>query len=453
MGRARKASADSSATIGGFVGGIAGDAQITRQLNDAEFYYYVATHHPWIGAAVTMIAEALAADGYDVIAPGTDRDQAEVDADTRVAAMRTVFDAINERQSLLELVEELQTDYDITGRFYALKLRLPAGWVVGLERIDPRTIAPVLSADTRRIASFVQKVWINGVTKTKTYPASEVIYVARPGGTDVLGGPSILDQLDTTYAVDMSARKHNAAFFRNGCRAGDVYVNDGLTKDQAEKSERTIKDSNTNPENAYRPLVLAGKWQVFRAQAGTNDEEFSRGQDRALTEVCAVFHIPEGKLKNTDGTLGQAGKEADDQTFHEECVAPRARRLYRALTRELLLKEWGIADLALVPKAKYQYRLSNVDSALKLLQAGGTVTESRSVIGLPKLPPADGVNLDAPLVATTVTQYQDKADPLELAQARAATAPPFAPPRLKPPVVTGKKARRFHAGWREARNA
>lgn len=448
--------ADVGATIGGFIGGPAGDAQVSRLLNDAEFYYYIAQHHPWVGAAVTLIAEAIASDGYDIIAPGVDRNQTAVDGDPRVAAMRVVFESVNERQSLLDLVEELSLDYDITGRFYALKLRLPNGRMIGAERVDPRTMAPVLTADGKRIAKFVQKCKVNGTTQTQSFKAEDVIYCARPGGADVTGGPSILDELDLTIAVDTAARRHNAAFFKNGARAGDVYINENLTKDQAEKSEATIKETNRTPERAYRPIVLSGKWTIDRANAGVNDEEYTKGQDRALTEVCGVFHIPEGKLKSNDGALGQAGKEVDDQTFHEECVAPRARRIYRALTREILVKEWRIADLAIVPKAKYQFRLSNLDAAAKMLQAGGTVSEARSVWNAPKLEAQEGADLDAPMVANTVKQYQDAPDPLEMMKAKAALAPPpgavpgaaptpapAAPPKPNP----AKKSTRFRS-WR-----
>jgi hypothetical protein len=420
---------------------LGGSKSLAAQLTAAEQYWFYYDHHPWVGSVCDMIAGSIAADGYDIVAPGTDKDQGEVDSDTRVDALRLLFDSPNNDQSWDDLITEVSLDLDVTARCFLHILRVGAnGPPVGFERIDSRTMAPKLNAASNKIAKFVQKISPDGFAwETKDYDPKDIIFFKRPGGKDLLGGTSLVERLDLTLAVDWSARKHNANYFRNGAKAGMVFINKKSTKDQADANQKTIELSRTGENNSYRPLFLSGEFDVHFPET-KGDEEFTKGQDRALTDVCGVYHVPESKIKTTKGTLGGNGKEADDQTFHEECVMPRAKRIYRLLTKRILVDEFGITDLIIQPKAKYQFRLSAVDSAAKMLQGGGSINEARAVFGAPKSA-AEGVDLDAPYVSTLVQQSQDKPDPLEMAKATAAVHyPPGKPGAPAPGEPGGKKA-------------
>lgn len=431
--------------------GYGSEKSVTSQLSQAEGFWHYYNHHPWVGSAVSLIGNAIVGDGYQVLAPGNDRDQSAVNDDPVVQAVKLVLDQINDAQSLTDLVQEVAMDMDVVGKAYLFKLRLPGNkQVVGLERLDSRTTVPVVSDDGKSIGKFVQKENINGKEVVTTFQPNEIIFFKLPGGSPLTGGKSPMDKLDLTLAVDWSSRKHNAAYFRNGCKAGQVLINKKSTAEQLEQNKKTMALTKVGPDNAYKPLWLAGDWDVH-LPATTDDEEHGKTMDRARQEVCAVYHIPESKLMTTEGTLGGNGKEADDQTFHEECVMPRAQRIYGILTRELLCKEWGLTDLAVAPKAKYSIRPSMVDTAVKLLQMGGTINESRSIVNLPDSA-FKGANLDAPLIATTVAAYHDPVDPIAMAEATAkahasAFGPPGQPinqpapePKDKPPPGSAKKA-------------
>jgi phage portal protein BeeE len=383
-----------SNTIQGFIGGSSVDQQISKNLSQAELYWYFANHHPWIGSATGLIARTIAGAGYNIVAPGSDRDQGDVDKDPRVIALRVFLDQPNPDQSIEDLVEEISLDRDVPGKFYVHKLRLPNGQLVGLERIDSRTCAPLLSADGKSISKFVQKTRVNGKVVTTTYDPKDIIFGKLAGGADITGRTSLIDQIDLTLAVDWGARKSEAGRFKNGVRAGMVLVNKTASKDQLEHNRKTMEESRSGADNAHRPMALAGDWSVEFPPA--QNEENTGQQDRARQEICAIYHVPESKLMTTEGTLGGNGKESDDQTFQEECVLPRARYIWRTLSRAIMA-EFGITDLAIVPKAKYQLRMSAVPVAVQLLQAGGSINEARDLIELPKSAAKD-VDLDTPLV-------------------------------------------------------
>lgn len=402
---AKGAILDSDAsTIAGFIGGTGADVAVAKMLSQAELYWYFADHHPWIGSATELIAKTIAGAGFDIVAPGVDRDQDTVDADPCVVALRAWLAQVNPEQSVEDLVEELSLDLDITGTFFVHVNRLPGNKkIVGLERIDSRTIAPVLSDDGRKIAKFVQKTRVRGQVVTTEYGPADIIFGKRAGGKDILGRGSPIEQLDLTLGVDWSARKMGGARFRNGVRAGIVLINKKLDKPQLEENKKTMEQHKAGSDKAAQPLVLAGDWDVYFPPQG-DDEEFGKAMDRARQEVCATYHIPEAKLITTEGALGGNGKEADDQTFHEECIRPRARAIWRTLSRRIIAEfvaagATSLAGLEMQPKAKYTIRASMIDSAVKWLQAGGTINESRAMCDAPKSAVKKGVDLDMPIVA------------------------------------------------------
>jgi HK97 family phage portal protein len=407
LSQAEKADAGS---VFGFIGGAFSNG-VDSAINDAEAAYWFVNNHPWVGSAVGLIASAIHADGYNILNPSVEADQDTVNRDPRTVALRTLFDNINEEQTLMDLVEEISMDMDGPGRAYAHKLRLPNGNCVGLERIDPRTMAPVLSADKTRIAKFVQKIKVNGIIKATDFKAEDIIYFKRPGGSDLLGGQSLIQQLDLTLAVDFGSRKSNAARYANGPRSGMVLMFKTLSKPDSEKLEKNVLD-RAGATNAHKPMVLTGDGTVTFPKSDT-DEEYTKALDRSRQEVCAVYHVPESKLMTTEGSLGGNGKEQDDQTFHEECVMPRCKRIFATLTRELLRKEYKITDLIISPKSKYAIRVSAIEDATKMLQAGGSINEARDLIGLPKS--ASKADLDAPCYPTTITTAKDPADKVQMA--------------------------------------
>jgi HK97 family phage portal protein len=428
-----------STTIAGFLGASSDDVVTARALSQAELYWYFANHHPWIGAGTSLIAQTIAGAGYDIVAPGADRDQDAVDSDPIVIALRMLLDQVNEQQSIEDLVEEIALDRDVVGKFYVHILRLPStGKMVGLERLDSRTTAPVLADDGRSIRAYIQKTRVGTRVITTTYATEDVIFGKRAGGADLLGRGSPIEQIDLTLGIDWAARRAEAAKFRNGLRAGAVLVNKTISKDQLEHNKKEIELTRTGVDNAQRPLMLGGDWDIKFPPA--QDEENGASQDRARQEVCATYHIPESKLMTITGALGGNGKESDDQTFHEECVMPRARYIWRTISRAIM-REFGITNLAIQPKAKYSIRLSAIPFAVQMLQAGATISEARAIAELPKLARTD-LDLDMPLVGGLLKAARNvlapPAQPLALPAAAAVT-----PDGQPPEEVAQKGGARF----------
>jgi hypothetical protein len=401
---------------GGVLDFISGaSANVEKMLNAAESYWFWANCHPYLGAAARMISDSLSSEGYEIVNPSNTRDQDSIDNDPKVQGIKTILDLPNNDQKFADLIGEISLDVDVTARAYVHILRM-GSTMTGLERIDARTCGPHLSRDSKSIDKFMQKIRSeNGMISYVDYNPADIIFFKSPGGADITGGPSLIELLDLTLAVDYGARKHNAAYFRNGAKAGTIIIGKKMDQRQMGENKAAVEASKTGPDNAYRTLYLAGEFDVHQPATG-DDESFGKSMDRALTDVSAVYRVPESMLKNAEGALGQAGKENDERTYHEECVTPRARRIMRTLSRRILEDEFHFdpLELELRPKSRYAIRVSMIPNAILLLQAGGTINESRQLINLPKS--GLDADLDRPYVLNTVTQIQTEEEKQQAAQ-------------------------------------
>ena len=270
-------------------------ANVDRNLNAAESYWFWANRHPWVGSATRMISDSISSEGYEIVDPSNTRDQDEIDADPKVQAIRVIIDHPNNDQRLSDLIGEIALDLDVVGRSFVHILRF-GKTMVGLERIDARTMFPRIADNGKKIETFTQRIRLNGLMSYQEFDPADIIFFKLPGGGDIVGGESLIEMLDLTLAVDHSSRKHNAAFFRNGAKAGTVLINKKLDRDQLTLNKASLEATKIGPDNAYRPLILAGEWDVHQPTT-QDDEAFTKGQDRALADVCAVFRVPESVTK------------------------------------------------------------------------------------------------------------------------------------------------------------
>jgi hypothetical protein len=214
--------------------------------------------------------------------------------------------------------------------------------------------------------------------------------------------------------MDLNVRQHRNSFFRNGAQTGNVFINKEADEDQVRAGEKQLIAMKVGSRNAFKNLLLTGDWDVKALQGqGKNELDFIKGSELVRDEIAAVYNVPVSKLINVSGSMGQAGKGEDDESFEQECVLPLEENLYETLTIELLQKEWGIEDLALVPKRRNKVNPDRFDSAIKMVKFGGTANQALEFVGLPKSD-AEGMDIPLFLAATAGNVAQDEpADPAQ----------------------------------------
>jgi phage portal protein BeeE len=188
--------------------------------------------------------------------------------------------------------------------------------------------------------------------------------------------------------LDLAIRKHRQAFFNNGAVPGGILTIPKANREQAREVEQRINQDKGGPDNAYKTWVLTGEGTSYVSrgvEAGEKDVDFVNGSGLNRDEVCAVYHVPPGKLLFSGNALGSSGKAEDDATFQEQCVLPLEEAIYEILTRDLLNAEFGMDDIELAPQRRHSLRLDMFDAAEKLVKIGGTGNEARELVNLKKM--------------------------------------------------------------------
>lgn len=406
------------ATDAGIFAGTLADASV-QHMPDAEQYWLLFKKHPIVRACVRVIANAVAQEGFDVVpTDGDDLDENDPNVELLHDYFHQAF--IGRANTYRKWVKATTIDMEVFGWAFTRKKKAPLD-VDGqakdvpcfLERLDPRLVHPKLNADKTEIETFVLKrstynydgvVVDAGVSDAsaaqavngETIDPDEIImFSLDEGGDTVLGSPSPLEALDLTCAMDLNVRQHRNSFFRNGAQTGNVFINEEADEDSVRAAEKAIIAMKVGPRNAFKNVFLVGQWKVQALQKqGNNDLDFIQGSELVRDEICAVYNVPVGKLFSITGALGQAGKGEDDETFEQECVLPIEENIYQTLTNELLVKEFDIQDLKLVPKRRNKIHADRFDAAMKMVKFGATGNQALDFVGLPK---SDAPGMDVPL--------------------------------------------------------
>jgi Phage portal protein len=408
-----------------FAGTIA-DAN-SQKMPDQEQYYLLFRKQPWVRACIRIIGNAVTQEGYDLVP--TDDDTPLDPEDERLEAiqnfMRTGF--IGKFNSFRKFVKAVVIDQQTYGVGYA---RRKYGRVdgrptlVALERLDARRMVPHLNGDKTAIEYFTLRKTQNSVNSAVEQAAQQLLTMAGAagekidakevimfstdeGGDDILPSASPLEALELTLAMDMNIRQHRNSFFRNGAVSGNVLINKTVNQNGMEATVKKLNAQNVGPRNAYKNMILAGDWDVKTLiSAGRQDLDFVNGTEIMIEEVCAVYSVPPSKLRDVSGSMGQAGKGEDDDTFEQECILPIEENFYETLTRELLIGEWDIQDIAFSPKRRNKIRLERFNSAALAVKFGATGNEARDLVGLPKSE-VDGMDIPLFIGATGAAGVAD----------------------------------------------
>jgi Phage portal protein len=401
----------------------------SQRIPNAQQYDYLYRKHPWVRACVRIIANAVVQEGFTVAKiEGEDFSPVTAEDDPRVSEIFEFFTSAFNGKTRRSVIKSTAIDLEVHGKGYWRERE--QGDLLWYERFDPLVIEPRLNKertaiekfDVVRQASNVQGVVLEKQV-TESIPFDEMLVFMLEGGDVVLGGASPLEALDLTIAMDLNVRQHRNKYFGNSATAGKVVVLKEGGEDDVAAVNKMITGTKAGVRNAYRTWVLAGDIDVHNLdQSGKQEVDFIKGSEMARDEICAVYSVPPSKLMSVEGSMGQAGKSEDDQTFEQECVLPLEELLYETMTAGILVKKFGITDLALVPKRRAKVRTDLFDAAFSLVKFGGTGNEARDLVGLPPVtydPARDeperkdiAASMDVPLFVTVKGQslQDDSAD-------------------------------------------
>ena len=400
------------------VAGVIGAGGTAARVAEMEIYWMLATKHPYVNGCVTLVADAVAAEGWSV-APidGENAQPLTAETDARVGEIRAFFRVCYPNSTDRGMRRALTVDLEAFGVAYLRKKR--AGkLIVALERLDPRTVTAKLSTDLKSIDSYIVRPrasgsYVTSPSNMEIVKVEDVIMISMSGGDPLVGLPSPLEALDLTVATDMATRRFREAFFRSGAKAGTVLVNTSANIDQIKAAEKMLMASKAGADNAYKTWLLSGDWKIESlAKAGENDADFVKATGLNREDICTVYKVPVGMLTFSAGALGSSGKSDDRDFFEEFAVLPIEELIYETLSLRLLRDEFGIEDLRMIPKRRNRVRTSRFASAALGVKFGMTGNEARELVGLPPIID-DRYEMDVPLFIGAPTTGLAEAEPLD----------------------------------------
>lgn len=387
------------ATVSSVVGGGAPGSRVP----DLEIYNWLATKHPYVNSCISLIADTVAAEGFDIVP--SDMDDAKPlssDDDERVKDLYAFFRLAFPQTTFRAARRTISIDLNSYG-FSLLRKKRANQTIAALERLDPRTVTAVLSPDRTTIDRYVVRPRQISQLQTDPYvataiPAEDVILFTCGGGDPITGSTSPLEALDLTIAVDFAARKFRQKFFTNGGVPSMVVTMPESDDEQVKKVGNSLRKEKSSVDNAYKIWLLAGADIKVTAmsESGKNEGDFIKMSGLNREDVAGVYHVPVGMITYTANSLGSAGKGDDRMFFEQFAVLPQEEQIYEAFTLALVRDEFGIDDLALVPKRRGKIRTDLFESALMAVKFGGTGNEARRIVNLPAITDTK-YDMDAPL--------------------------------------------------------
>ena len=387
---------------------------------DLELYWMLATRHPHVRTCITLIADAVASDGYEIVPrKGIAAKTLNVDNDSRVDDIVVFLEGGFVNSTERAMRRALTIDVLAFGLAYVRKQRLPDGTLTGLERYDPRTIKIKPNESRTGIDCYVvEKRTGSGLLtadSVEIVKPEDMILISGVGGDTITGLPSPLESLDLTLAIDFAARRFRKAFFDRGAFVGMIATTPsaGARKENVDAMLEQLKLQKTGVDNAFATLVAVGDWKFDRlSQTGENDVDFLKGTGLNREEVSGAYKVPVGMLVFAGGALGSAGKAEDQDFFETYAVLPVEEMLYEALTMHILRDEWDINDLELIPKRRNRVHLSRFTAAVQSVKMGFTGNEARRIVGATPIMD-EKFEMDTPLFIGSPTTGLAEAEPLE----------------------------------------
>lgn len=305
---------------------------------------------PWFRRGVDVRCEALAALPFSFIETATGK---PLETGTLPPLPFEL-----ELETLLNVLEGWLTLY---GAAYLYKGFNAAGVLRELRPIHPMTVTPRYSA-SRGIDHFERRA---GETMLVVSPA-ELAYIWMPSRRSEVG-PGVAPARAALAAANLlnSADEFGRLYFENGVIAPAlVTVPPGTPEGEMRRLESWAQRTLSGLKKAFNVMGIAAEVKVssLGEQVPLGDLALPALTDKKREDIATVFGVPHSILFSNAATYATARQ--DDLHFYDKTIIPEARRIERALNRQVFVPlGWR---LAFRPELMEVYQALEAEKADKL---------------------------------------------------------------------------------------
>lgn len=274
---------------------------------------------PAVGAAIRLIAEAVATLDVHVVRKGEDGFEAPVDHPVLPFLAREANDWTGGFEMIRDLVIDALTD-DVGGIAHVICAR---GEVREIVRYRPGVVSVEFDTVTGE-PSFK----VDGDER----PASDFIHLRSPFGRSPLS--LYREAIATARALD----HHAARFFGNGARpTGALTFARGMPEDAVKKIRAAWAAAHERGAGGTTAMLYDGA-EFQPLTFSSTDAEFTENRRHQIIEVARAFRVPPPMIAALERATWANG-EQQGREFLSYCLEPWLRATEGALSRALLTRQ------------------------------------------------------------------------------------------------------------------
>lgn len=278
----------------------------------------------WANRCVNLKADALAGIPWGFF---NKKDEEEVE---KPNLYRNLYEA-NKEENWNDVIRGTGADLDIYGAAYWEKLG--ESTIVGVSRVNPSTMKPLIKKSTGEIVGFQQK--LPGGQK-KTFQREEIVYFTTYNPDNDLKGLSLLEVARYSIMTEIKANEYLAAFFANNALPAAILATEQQLQDNDLRKlkrwwDRLFKGTSKQHKVGFidkglKPYVL-----------GYNNQELALKdiREESRRDIAASLGVPPA-LAGAWEAANYAASSEQRQSFYTETIIPRAEYMASVINAELI---------------------------------------------------------------------------------------------------------------------
>ena len=340
-------------------------------------FFELYKRNPWLRSVIDSIAEEATKLKFRALYDNDDKHEVAVQ-------LRKWFDTIGEDRSLEQLFEVVLKDVLTYGKAFLAFRDDGFGNLFSLYRLDARITNPDID-DSNVLQGYYQD-WHG---RAEYWKPDQLLYfyIEGPAGPYIPMSP--LETLMSDTAMDIAATRFNMSFWRNATNVGMMFAMDD-TEERVNRNRDYIIDRFSNPENAWKPMILEGNSDLVRdGTAIIKDISFSNLTEITRLKICAIYNTPESEI-GISQDVNKNVKQGNREGWLESTVSPWQGFLCEVLQLHLLRNKLGLGDLPveILPPARTRFiTVEEAEVSASIARRGATFNEIRAVT---QHPPVEG---------------------------------------------------------------
>jgi len=292
-----------------------------------------------------------------------------------VSKIKSILEYSNEDKLYTDTVMDL----NIAGNCYWLMLKNANGVVIGLQRLDPRTVSLFVN-ENGDVVMYVQSV--NGVKKA--YDEKDIIHIVKDTSTyNEILGISPIEAIIKEAMTEIKSQDTNVSFYENGGVPSYLYIlEENLNTEQYQALKEEIEKNYKGADKKFKSGIIPFVKDIKTVTLSQREAEYVATRTMSTQKIVVAFGVDKFLLGYTDAV--QRGNSADiRQEFYDSTVRSY-EFIFEQVMNRTLLPRLGINDIVYrINKSSFSTNIALIDSSRNdVINGVITINEARRIRGL-----------------------------------------------------------------------